>query len=102
MMVSRVPTFSIKRIRVEPHMVLPTLLIASVVIAGLVVETWFTLSVIGLLYLGSIPFSVLSARRLRRAEAPAAPGRPAAAGETAAEAAGERVVTLEPRQQRPG
>ena len=48
-------------------MVLPTLLIASVVIAGLVVETWLTLSIIGLLYLGSIPFSVLSARRLRRA-----------------------------------
>lgn len=99
MMVSRVPTFSIKRIRVEPHMVLPTLLIASVVIAGLVVETWLTLSVIGLLYLGSIPFSILSARRLRRAEAPAAP---AAEPVETAESGVERVVTLEPRQQRPG
>ena len=51
MMVSRVPTFSIKRIRIAPEQVLPTLLVASVVIVGLVVETWLTLSLIGLLYL---------------------------------------------------
>jgi CDP-diacylglycerol--serine O-phosphatidyltransferase len=70
MMVSRVPTFSIKRVRVPPDMVLPTLLIASVVIAGLVVETWLTLSLIGLIYLGSIPASIMAARRLRRNEAP--------------------------------
>jgi len=101
MMVSRVPTFSIKRIRVEPHMVLPTLLIASVVIAGLVVETWLTLSVIGLLYLGSIPFSVLSARRLSRDEAVSAPA-PVDSAESGPAAAEERVVTLGPRQQRPG
>ena len=48
MMVSRVPTFSIKRIRVKPDMVLPTLLVASVIIVGLVVESWLTLSVIGM------------------------------------------------------
>ena len=55
MMVSRVPTFSIKRIRVKPDRVLPTLLFASVVIVGLVVETWLTLSVIGIVYLCSLP-----------------------------------------------
>ena len=68
MMVSRVPTFSIKRIRVKPEMVLPTLLVASVIIVGLVVESWLTLSVIGMLYLCSIPFGVLSARRMKRRE----------------------------------
>jgi hypothetical protein len=81
--------------------VLPTLLIASVVIAGLVVETWLTLSVIGLTYLGSIPFSVLSAGRLRQREGATVPNPvDTSPGETAA--AGERVVTLGPRQQRPG
>jgi CDP-diacylglycerol--serine O-phosphatidyltransferase len=99
MMVSRVPTFSIKRIRVKPEMVLPTLLLASVIIAGLVVESWLTLSVIGVLYLGSIPFSVLAARRMRRREPAAEPAQaPPAAG---TEASDERVVTLGPRQ-RPG
>jgi len=98
MMVSRVPTFSIKRIRVKPEMVLPTLLIASVIIVGLVVESWLTLSVIGMLYLCSIPFGVLSARRMKRRETTAVD---AAMAEPEA-AAPERVVTLGPRQQRPG
>ncbi len=104
MMVSRVPTFSLKRVRVEPHMVLPTLLVAFVVIAGLVVETWLTLSAIAGLYLASIPFSVAAARRLRRREQP--PAAAAAAPPEPAPAAPhpDRVVTFEPRpgQQRPG
>ena len=93
MMVSRVPTFSIKKIRIAPEQVLPTLLLASVIIVGLVVETWLTLSVIGLLYLLSLPFGPVVARRMREREA-------AAAG-TPSDAAAERVVNLEPRQQRP-
>jgi CDP-diacylglycerol--serine O-phosphatidyltransferase len=95
MMISRVPTYSIKRIRIEPHWVLPTLLIAFVVIAGLVVETWLTLCVISLLYMGSIPFAVLAARRLRRREPVPAP---AEATPTPAAAESERVVTMAPRQ----
>jgi CDP-diacylglycerol---serine O-phosphatidyltransferase len=102
MMVSRVPTYSIKRVRVAPDMVLPTLLLAFVVIAGLVVETWLTLALIGVLYLGSIPLAVLSARRLRQREVPAAAGgaAPVAEGEegAAAEEPAERVVSLGPRQ----
>lgn len=99
MMVSRVPTYSIKRVRIKPEMVLPILLVASVVIIGLVVESWLTLSVIGLLYLGSIPFSVLSARRLQRRETPADSSLPPS---DEASPTAEHIVTLEPRQQRPG
>ena len=69
MMVSRVPTFSIKKIRIKPDQVLPTLLLASVVIVGLVVETWLTLSVVGLLYLLSLPVAAIVARRMREREA---------------------------------
>lgn len=103
MMVSRVPTFSLKRVRVEPHMILPTLLIAFVVIAGLVVETWLTLSVAAAAYLASIPFSVMAARRLRRREPAPVQAPPAAAGGEAAAS----VVAFDPRpgaqqQQRPG
>lgn len=91
MMVSRAPTFSIKKIRIEPDWVLPTLLLASVVIVGLVVETWLTLAVIGLLYLLSLPFGVFVARRMRLREAAAGSG----------EAAGDRIVALGARKQRP-
>lgn len=95
MMVSRVPTYSIKRVRIAPDWVLPTLLVAFVVIAGLVVETWLTLCVLSFLYLLSIPLAVLSARRMQRREpAPAT----AAAPKDGSEA--ERIVSLGPRQTR--
>lgn len=96
MMVSRVPTYSIKRIRITPDQVLPTLLLASVVIAGLVVEPWLTLSVVGIVYLCSLPFAVLSARRLRKSEPPAAAAAAPDGGE-----AEERVVALGQRPLRP-
>ena len=95
MMVSRLPTFSIKKIRIAPDRVLPTLLLASVVIVGLVVETWLTLSLIGLVYLLSIPVAVVVARRMRNREAAATPSA------LPAEDDAERVVSLGPRQQRP-
>ena len=111
MMVSRVPTYSVKRIRIAPEMVLPVLVVASIVIAGLVVETWLTLCVISLIYLGSIPFAVLSAHRLQQRETataaghaatpPAAAASPAPAATEPAEPAPTRVVNLGERQQRP-
>ena len=101
MMVSRVPTFSIKKIRIEPDWVLPTMLLASVVIVGLVVETWLTLAVIGLLYLRSLPVGVVVARRMREREAATAQPAPTTAPPPDEEGSAERVVNLGPRQQRP-
>ncbi len=110
MMVSRVPTYSFKRVRVEPHMVLPTLLVAFVIIAGLVTETWLTLSAIAGVYLLSIPLSVWTAGRMRHRDQPqhaaaaaTAAGQPATQAPPPAPVAAERVVTFEPRAgQRPG
>jgi CDP-diacylglycerol--serine O-phosphatidyltransferase len=99
MMVSRVPTFSLKRVRIQPHMILPTLVIASAAIAGLVVETWLTLSVLAGLYVLSIPFSIIAATRLRRRE----PVTAAPAATPAPPPAPERIVSFEPRSgTRPG
>ena len=41
------------------------------IIVGLVVEPWLTLSLIVLVYLCSLPFAVLSARRMRKGDAAA-------------------------------
>jgi CDP-diacylglycerol--serine O-phosphatidyltransferase len=98
LMVSQVPTWSVKRVRIEPDKVLPALLLASVVIAGLVVETWLTLCVISFAYLGSIPLAVLSARRLQGKEVVAAPAA-GGGGSPEPAAAPDRVVSLGPRQQ---
>jgi len=66
LMVSRVPTYSLKRVRVPQHLVVPTLLGVGSMAALLVSMPWLTLTVLGVLYAASIPFSLLSYRRLER------------------------------------
>lgn len=112
LMVSRVPTFSAKKLRLEPDQIVPTLAIAGLVMAFLVTEPWLTLSIVALAYLGSIPASVVLAARLRRAEAitggvtaaaaaapePATP--PPSGQPTGGAPAKDRIVPFEPRQGR--
>jgi CDP-diacylglycerol---serine O-phosphatidyltransferase len=82
LMVSRVPTFSFKRFRVPGHWVLPMLLIIGALAAFLTTEPWGTLLVIGALYVGSIPLSIRSYRRLRRTAEELRVGATAPAGDT--------------------
>ncbi len=72
LMISRLPTYSFKRIKVAHHLVLPTLIGVGAFAAFLVSSTWNTLIAVGLLYLASIPASYVSHRRLQRV-APTAP-----------------------------
>jgi CDP-diacylglycerol---serine O-phosphatidyltransferase len=67
LMVSRIPTFSFKRFRVPAEWVLPMLLVIGGLAAFLTTEPWGTLLLIGVLYLGSIPLSIRSYRKLREA-----------------------------------
>src|SRR5579883_523825 len=67
LMVSRVPTFSFKRFRVPGEWVLPMLLVIGGLAAFLTTEPWATLLAIGALYIVSIPLSIRSYRRLRKA-----------------------------------
>ncbi|MBI2242271.1 MAG: CDP-diacylglycerol--serine O-phosphatidyltransferase [Magnetospirillum gryphiswaldense] len=74
LMVSTIPTFSFKKVRIPNAWVLPVLLIVGVLAAFLVTEPWLTLVVVGFAYLGMIPFSIRAFRRLKRqAEAVTAP-----------------------------
>ncbi|HEV8680400.1 MAG TPA: CDP-diacylglycerol--serine O-phosphatidyltransferase [Stellaceae bacterium] len=76
MMVSTIPTVSLKRIRIPHHFVVPTLLGIGVATAFLTTAPWLTLIVVGVVYLGSIPLTVRASYRLRRA-AEARPAQPA-------------------------
>lgn len=102
MMVSRVPTFSVKRIRVRPNLVLPTLLGCGLVIAVAVAEPWLMLSIVGVAYLVAIPFGFMTARRMRlEEEARSVPVEAAGQEAHAAvepETAPGRIVSLESRQ----
>lgn len=98
MMVSTVPTFSLKRVRLKPSQMVPVLLTVAVVIAFLLTEPWLMLSLLCLAYLGSIPVSLAVARRMRREEMAAAKDAPAVPDEPPPDA--ERIVTFEQRQTR--
>lgn len=66
LMVSRVPTYSFKRLRVRRNYVLPMLLAVALLGALVASYPWFVLTVVGLLYSASIPFSARAWRRLQR------------------------------------
>ena len=62
--VSRIPTFSFKRLKVTQALVLPTMVVVAVVTALAVAEPWATLLLVLFAYLACIPFSIASHRRL--------------------------------------
>lgn len=70
LMVSRVPTFSLKRVKVPQHHVVPTLLGVGLVAAFLVSMPWVTLMSLGMIYLASIPLSYYAYRELDRQRRP--------------------------------
>jgi CDP-diacylglycerol--serine O-phosphatidyltransferase len=84
LMVSRIPTFSTKKIKLTPSMALPILLLAVISAAALASEPFLTFLIAGALYIASIPVSVWSQARARRAlaeEPLPAPALPAGQGE---------------------
>src|SRR5215467_7331509 len=66
LMVSQVPTFSFKRIRVPHHNVVPALFVVGLVAACLVSMPWATLLLVGVAYLASIPWSISAYGKLSR------------------------------------
>jgi CDP-diacylglycerol--serine O-phosphatidyltransferase len=69
LMVSRMPTLALKGWRVAPIWVAPIFVITVAVVAGLVTDTWFTLSGLGTLYVLGLPLGWISYRIRARKEA---------------------------------
>ena len=70
LLVSRLPTFSFKTIRVQHRFVLLTMLTVAIFGAMIVSAPWLTLSIIIIAYIASLPFSFRSFRaQNRQAEA---------------------------------
>ncbi|HTZ35180.1 MAG TPA: CDP-diacylglycerol--serine O-phosphatidyltransferase [Stellaceae bacterium] len=79
LMVSRIPTLSLKKFRIPQRFVVPTLLGVGLLAAFLTTAPWPTLICIGLAYLGSIPLTMRAASAARRAaETPRPETAPAA------------------------
>lgn len=58
LMVSRIPTFSIKKVVIPPVYVMPFLLVLFILIGFLYSYPWQTLSMFGVFYVVTIPFSM--------------------------------------------
>jgi CDP-diacylglycerol---serine O-phosphatidyltransferase len=67
LMVSRLPTLSLKKFSIPHRYVMPTLLGVGLLAAFATTAPWPTLVVIGTLYIGTIPLTVRAATRHRRA-----------------------------------
>jgi CDP-diacylglycerol--serine O-phosphatidyltransferase len=65
LMVSWLPTFSLKGLRVPQRWVVPILVCVGLLAAALVSAPWLTLATIGILYVASLPFSVREFNRLK-------------------------------------
>jgi CDP-diacylglycerol---serine O-phosphatidyltransferase len=73
LMVSQIPTISLKRFRVPHHYVVPIMLVVAIIAGFLTTAPWPTLSAVGLAYIASIPFTLRQFRRMRLAAENAAP-----------------------------
>ena len=81
LLVSTLPVWSFKNFKMPAEYVLPTFLGVGVFAALLVADPWAALAAGGLIYVGMLPFSVRSFRRLKReAEAMREPEDHAQAG----------------------
>lgn len=69
LMISRVPTYSFKRVRVKREYVGVVLLVVGLLVAGLLNQPWYTLAAMELAYIASIPFSVKAHARFKRGDA---------------------------------
>ena len=67
LLVSTLPVWSFKNFKVPSQYVLPLLLGTGLYVALLVADPWAALAAGGLLYLGLLPFSARSYRRLKNA-----------------------------------
>lgn len=66
LMVSRLPTFSTKMIKVPAKFSIPVLGLAALLIAALLHAPWLTLTIIGIAYLISLPLGVQKFRALQK------------------------------------
>lgn len=64
LMVSRIPTWSTKQLKVPSKMVMPALGICALFIAALIQAPWPTLTAVCLTYIATIPFSIRHFRKI--------------------------------------
>lgn len=65
LMASRIPTISIKKVKIRLEMAFPAMIAAALMIIMIITEPWATIIVLTALYYLSIPYTIYQARQLR-------------------------------------
>lgn len=63
LMVSRIPTFSLKGVVIKKRYISIVMLLFAILICGIVIEPWVFLPIIGLIYVATIPISTIAYMR---------------------------------------
>ena len=66
LMISNLPTYSWKLVKISPRYRIAALVIVALIIGGLLTEPFMTLSLISIAYAATIPFSIRSYARIKR------------------------------------
>jgi CDP-diacylglycerol--serine O-phosphatidyltransferase len=69
LMVSSLPTYAFKKLRVRREFVMPTLLVIGLFAASIASMPWATLATLGIAYMATFPFSHRAHRRMTQAPA---------------------------------
>ena len=69
LMISRLPMFSIKKIRIARGLIAPLLIVLGLIVAAAVKDVWLTTATLATLYLCLIPFAWVSRRREKARQA---------------------------------
>lgn len=67
LMISELPTYSFKKLKIPPSWILPILALLALALAGISGAPWISLLIILTLYLFSIPLSIISYQKLKSA-----------------------------------
>lgn len=100
LMISRLPTFSFKNVKVPHRWVMPGLMAVGLLAAFVATSPWATLSVVMVVYLATIPYAVMRYRALQAASAHP-PASDVAYAEAAEERAFEPLAGAEPDEAAP-
>jgi CDP-diacylglycerol--serine O-phosphatidyltransferase len=65
LLISRIPTFSGKKLSINQKFLSLLMVCGGILIASLIMDPWLTVPLIGLFYIVSIPFSIISYNRSR-------------------------------------
>jgi len=90
LMVSRIPTFSGKKVHVPRGWMVPTLALVGLFFAVLASAPWATLLTLGIGYLAAIPVSIVLQERMRQADAAASDAVATSVGKPIFTVVGER------------